>query len=147
MNGRPSGSVLLDAGPIVAVLAADQSSHEACLEAMAALDLTPFTCWPVIAEAAWLLRRNRKAHDGMLAWIESGAIELMDLRGSDMRRVREILRQYQSLNPQFADACLVHLADREGIDTIFTLDRRDFSVYRTKRGKAFRLLPDTDRAG
>ena len=142
MRGGPSGGVLLDAGPIVAALAADQALHEACLEAMAGLDLTPFTCWPVIAEAAWLLRRNRKAHDGMLEWIESGVIELMDLRSSDVRRVREILREYESLNPQFADACLVHLAEREDIDTIFTLDRRDFSVYRTKRGKAFRLLPE-----
>ena len=80
----------------------------------------------------------------MLAWIESGAVELADLGSSDMRRVREVLDQYDSLNPQFADACLVHLAEREGIDTIFTLDRRDFSVYRTKRGKAFRLLPEVE---
>ena len=143
MNGGPSGRVLLDAGPIVAVLAGDQASHRACLEAMAALDVTPFTCWPVIAEASWLLRRNRKAHDGMLEWIETGVLELVDLSPSDMAPVRAILRRYDSLNPQFADACLVHLAEREGIDTIFTLDRRDFSVYRTRRGKSFRLLPET----
>jgi predicted nucleic acid-binding protein len=37
---------------------------------------------------------------------------------------------------------LVHLANRENIGTIFTLDRRDFSVYRTVRKKAFRLLPE-----
>jgi predicted nucleic acid-binding protein len=52
------------------------------------------------------------------------------------------MRKYKALRPQLADAVLIHLADREQIDTIFTLDRRDFSVYRTKRGGRFRLLPE-----
>jgi predicted nucleic acid-binding protein len=78
----------------------------------------------------------------MLQWLETGVVQLAELRSSDLTEIRAILTRFESLNSQFADACLVHLAEREGIDTIFTLDRRDFSVYRTKRGKAFRLLPD-----
>lgn len=134
--------VLLDTGPLVAVLAGDEEAHDACLEAMDGLTSTPYTCWPVVAEAAWLLRKNRRAHDGMLEWIESGAVELLDLAPADIAGIRTVLKRFDSLNPQFADACLVHLAEREEIDTIFTLDRRDFSVYRTTGGKAFRLLPE-----
>jgi predicted nucleic acid-binding protein len=52
------------------------------------------------------------------------------------------MKQYRSLDPQFADAMLVYLAARENIETIFTLDRRDFSVYRTARGRAFRIVPE-----
>ena len=43
--------------------------------------------------------------------------------------------------PQLADATLVYLADRDGIDTIFTLDQRDFSVYRSARRRPFRIIP------
>jgi predicted nucleic acid-binding protein len=37
---------------------------------------------------------------------------------------------------------LVYLAHRENIDMIFTLDRRDFSVYRSARKRPFHLLPE-----
>jgi hypothetical protein len=36
---------------------------------------------------------------------------------------------------------LVHLANREGIETMFTLDRRDFRVLRLAGGKKFRVIP------
>ncbi|MEZ5364397.1 MAG: PIN domain-containing protein [Bryobacterales bacterium] len=133
--------ILLDTGPLVALLAPNDVAHQQCLSAARSAVGSLITCWPVVTEAAWLLRRNQRTLDAMFQWIESSTVELIDIEPADMRRVREILTQYASLNPQLADACLVHLADREAIDTIFTLDRRDFAVYRNKRGKAFRLLP------
>ena len=38
---------------------------------------------------------------------------------------------------------LLYLAEREQTDLIFTLDRRDFVVYRNSKGLGFRLLPET----
>ena len=52
------------------------------------------------------------------------------------------MKRYAQLRPQLADAALVYLADREKIDTIFTLERRDFSAYRPARRTRFRLQPD-----
>ena len=34
------------------------------------------------------------------------------------------------------------IAEREGIGTVFTLDRRDFSVYRTTDGRALTVVPE-----
>jgi predicted nucleic acid-binding protein len=51
------------------------------------------------------------------------------------------LQKYADLNPQLADASLLYLADREQINSIFTLDRRDFSVYRNRHDRPFILLP------
>ncbi len=51
------------------------------------------------------------------------------------------MRRYESIGAQLADASLIHLAEREGIRTIFTLDRRDFSIYRLKDNRALTLLP------
>jgi predicted nucleic acid-binding protein len=39
------------------------------------------------------------------------------------------------------DAALVHLANRERVKAVFTLDRRHFNVYRRADGTAFQLLP------
>ena len=50
------------------------------------------------------------------------------------------MKEYQ-VHPQLADAALVYLANREGIDTIFTLDYRDFAVYRSAHKRAFRVVP------
>jgi len=56
------------------------------------------------------------------------------------------MEQYENLDPQLADACLVYLAHRENIDTVFTLDRRDFSVYRTSRKRPFQIVPYLQKA-
>jgi len=46
------------------------------------------------------------------------------------------------MRPQLADASLVYVAGREQIETIFTLDRRDFSLYRTGGKRSFPILPE-----
>lgn len=134
--------VLLDAGPLVALFSAKDENHEQCSKAMEALLQPPLTCWPVVTEAAWLLRRRPDWLGALLRAVEDGFVELCVLDANDIGGIRERMHRFQSLRPQLADACLVHLAEREGIGAIFTLDRRGFSVYRTKRGKGFRLLPE-----
>jgi len=52
------------------------------------------------------------------------------------------LRKYQKLKPQIADASLVYLAEVEDTETVFTLDRRDFSAYRFGNNRSFRILPE-----
>ena len=36
----------------------------------------------------------------------------------------------------------MYIAEQKGIDTVFTLDRRDVSIYRTTAGKALRIVPE-----
>lgn len=55
--------------------------------------------------------------------------------------VSQIASKYKDLGLQLADASLLHLANREDIDTVFTLDRRDFSVVRKTGGKKLRVIP------
>ena len=52
------------------------------------------------------------------------------------------LERYATAEAQLADAALMYLAEREGIDTVFTLDRRDFSIYRTTDGRALTIIPE-----
>ena len=77
----------------------------------------------------------------LLAAVQDGILVVPSFSAGEAGKVSAILEQYGSLRPQFADAMLVYLAHRENIDTIFTLDRRDFLVYRTARNKPFQLIP------
>lgn len=99
------------------------------------------TCWPVITEAAWLLRAFPLAVVRLLSSFNGRPFELLDLTETDLSGIAAILAKYKGLGLQLADASLAHLANREGIDTIFTLDRRDFGVLRGLRGKKFHLIP------
>jgi len=134
--------VLTDTGPLVAILSPNDHNHASCVSVWKELSNPLLTCWPVVTEAAWMLRTTPRAVKKMLGSIQSGILELAELSWSEAGRIAEILERYESLRPQFADAALVYLANREDIDTIFTLDRRDFSVYRTARKKPFQLIPD-----
>lgn len=134
--------VLTDTGPLVAILSATDQYHEVCLQTVQNLRGPLLTCWPVITEAAWLLRSSPGAFERVLRGISDGTVEILPFAGKEAAGVAEIMKKYGSLRPQFADAVLVYLAARENIKTIFTLDRRDFSVYRTGRKATFRIVPE-----
>ncbi|MBX6316249.1 MAG: hypothetical protein IRY99_25550 [Isosphaeraceae bacterium] len=62
--------------------------------------------------------------------LDSGLIKLAALDETAVPWIVALLDRYAyaSAEPDLADAALMHLAEREGIDTVFTLDRRDFSI-------------------
>jgi predicted nucleic acid-binding protein len=75
--------------------------------------------------------------------IRSGSVRLVELDESAFYWIIAFLGRYASVGAQMADAALMYIAEREGIDTVFTLDRRDFSVYRTTEGRALHIVPGT----
>ena len=134
--------VLVDAGPLVAILSERDERHRLCVRTLESLSGSPFSCWPVITEAAWLLRAYPGVVSLLLRRVSEGIPVMLPLSSLEARPIAGLLKKYESIRAQLADASLVHLADRESIDTIFTLDRRDFSVYRSARNRRFRLIPD-----
>jgi predicted nucleic acid-binding protein len=136
-----SDRILVDTGPIVAVLSEPDQHHQTCVNQLREIRGALVTCWPVITEAAWLLRVYPLAVRKLLASFQGRPFELAPLGETDLRDISAILTKYENLGLQLADASLVHLANREGIETMFTLDRRDFSILRLARGRKFRLIP------
>jgi uncharacterized protein len=136
-----SGRVLVDTGPIVAILLASDEHHRACVDQLRRISAPLLTCWPVITEAAWLLRAYPLAIAKLLASFHGRPFELLPLDETDLSGIAAILTKYKGLGIQLADASLAHLANREGIEIIFTLDRRDFGVLRLAHGKKFRVIP------
>jgi uncharacterized protein len=134
--------VLLDTGPLVAMIRSADSDHERCVEILLHIERPLLTSWPVITEAGWLLRNSPAALSSLYTAYSSGLLDLLALSPGEFADLEELRSRYASLSPQLADLTLVHLAQREGLDTIFTLDRRDFSVYRRKGKSGFHLLPN-----
>lgn len=132
--------VLVDTGPIVAILSRPDQYHKICVEALREMPGPLFACWPVIAEAVWLLRRDSSAVQKLLHSVDTGFLDVLPLGTDDAKPIASIMNKYRSLRIQLADAALVHLAGRDTLDTIFTLDQ-DFSTFRLPRGRAFRMLP------
>jgi uncharacterized protein len=133
--------VLVDTGPLVAIVSSDDQHHEVCVKTLESLAGPLLTCWPVIAEAAWLLREFPRGFERLLGSLGDGFLDILPVAGKEAQQIAQVMKKYASLHSQFADAMLVYLAGRENIDTIFTLDRRDFSVYQLARKKPFRILP------
>ncbi len=134
--------ILLDTGPLVALLAEGDAHHRRCVETLAALSPPLFTCWPVIAEAAWLLRKQHRPLDRITDAHAARMFAFLPLEGENLGEIATIMRRYEDIGLQLAAAALAYLAEREKIRTIFTLDRRDFSIIRLKRNRALQLIPD-----
>jgi predicted nucleic acid-binding protein len=52
-----------------------------------------------------------------------------------------LMSRYADRPMDFADATLVHLAQRESLSTIFTIDHDDFETYRIDGRRRFRVIP------
>ena len=137
----PHQRVLLDTGPLVAIVNGQDASHSRCVSALREIQPPLFTCWPVLTEAAWLLRHQPRAWHAIVESVRRGLFSLLALDESDLGAIGDLMKRYGNLPLQLADAALIHLADREALTSVFTLDRKDFSVVRTRNRKRLNLIP------
>ena len=74
--------------------------------------------------------------------VSSRAVRLVELDAGALTWALTFMDRDTTLGTQITDAALMFVAQREGIETVFTLDRRDFSVYRTSDGRALTVIPE-----
>jgi len=122
--------ILVDTGPLIALVRADDQHHKECAVAFQTLQQPMGTVWPVLTEAMYLLGSLPKAQDAVWEMITRGIVEILPLGPDDVPRIRELMKQYADLPMDLADAALIHVAEREHIRQFFTVDRKDFAVYR-----------------
>lgn len=125
----------------MALIHADDNHHVSCKEALKKIREPIGTVWPAITEAMYLLGFAWKAQDALWRLLGNGAIKILQLEAADLPRMRELMRKYSDLPMDLADAGLVRVAERERISRIFTVDRRDFELYRARRIRRFTVLP------
>lgn len=133
--------ILIDTGPLVALFDASDNYHRRCLDLLKDLDCSLLTVWPVLTEAFYLLNFSWKAQDNLWEFLAQGGMEIADPRRSNIERCRVLMKKYRDLPMDLADAALVAAGEAGRIATIFTLDHKDFSVYRPLHRKRFELIP------
>jgi len=87
----------------------------------------------VVTEAEYLLDFSSKAQSALMHVLSSGRPRVEAIAATDRVRLAELMARYSDLPMDYADATLVVVAERLGATRVFTLDRRDFGVYRIGR--------------
>ncbi len=132
--------VLVDTGPLVALFDPSDGHYAACTRELARLERHRLvTSLAVVTEATYLLDFSARAQQALLSFIAGGALEVCEFDSGSVERAAALMTKYEDLPMDFADATIVVLAETLGTTTVFTLDRRDFSVYRVGRRKLSRL--------
>jgi predicted nucleic acid-binding protein len=132
--------VLVDTGPLVAIIDSSDALHEPCVAALRGIREPLFTVWPVLTEAMHLVG-SPVAQERLWDVVEEGGLQLKPLDGTDVPRMRALMRKYRDRPMDLADAALVCVAERDQVYTVLTTDRADFTVYRPHGGRRFRLIP------
>lgn len=133
--------VLVDAGPLIALIDRGDAHHEACVEALKGIREPLVSVWPAIAEAMYLLGPEWPAQAALWEMLDSEAVEIAPLDGDDVPRMMALMAKYKDLPMDLADAALVRVAEREHLRQVFTLDQRDFRVYRALGLGRLSLIP------
>lgn len=134
-------ALIVDTGPLVALLDATDPDHERCrdlLERSAEPRVVP-VC--VLVEVEYLLRPWPDAFAALLADVEAGGLELIDLPAPWLLRAGELVDRYRDLPLGLVDATVIAAAEMLGETKLATLDRRHFTVVRPAHVAALELLP------
>jgi hypothetical protein len=129
-------SIIVDTGPLVALFDARDELHDEAKRLLESTRAVLLTTWPVITEACHFL--GQKGKRALLAFIRRGGVRLHPVTVEDLPRLDELIARYERMD--FADATLVVLAEKSGVNEVFTVDRRDFEAYRTRTGRRLRLV-------
>ncbi len=130
--------VLVDSGFLVALGIESDPRHRAArdfLDNYVGLLLVPA---PVVTETCYFLSTAGKVR--LLDWLRKLPRRVFDLPVYAYPKVSETLTRYAELKPDFTDAAIVWLAEDTACRAILTVDVRDFSTFRVRKGKGFELV-------
>lgn len=134
--------VLIDTGPLVSFLSADQKHHLWTKQQWRVLHPPVLTCEAVLTEAAFLLRRAGREVDALFALLERGVLQLELSVQREQVDLRPLMARYRDKPMSLADACLVRMSELHEGSRVFTLDS-DFRFYRRHGNRVIPvLMPD-----
>ncbi len=142
-DAAPDVPLVLDTGPILALLDGADADHGRCLRMVDNVREDLVVPVVVLVEVDYWARKRL----GEAAWstfvedVAEGAYRLESLTVADLTRAAELERRYANLDLGLVDASVVALCERLGETKVATLDHRDFSVVQPRHCERLTLLP------
>ena len=131
---------LVDSGPLIALFDKGDKYHQDVLDFFKAYRGEFVTTWAVVTEVTHMLDFNLKVQLDFLKWLELGAVEIYEIKQSDLREIIPMMTKYTNVPMDLADSTLMFVAQKENIKEIVSIDS-DFDIYRTlKQGFLRNLL-------
>jgi predicted nucleic acid-binding protein len=136
-------ALVLDTGPILAALDADDPAHASCAALLDETDEPLVVVAPTLVEVDYWIRKRLQPE----VWsifvedIARGAYRLEHLTAEDLERVVELQADYADLDLGMVDAAVIAACERLGERKVATLDRRHFGVVRPRHCERLQLLP------
>ncbi len=145
--GHALACALADTGALLAFLDRRDRWHRACLATLTRLRLPLLTSEAVLTELFHLIGHDSYQQQTAWRFVRSGMLTLCSITDSDLPEIGSLMERYADRPMDFADATLVHLAHRERISTVFTVDFADFQTYRIAGQQRFHVVPDATLRG
>ena len=131
---------LVDSGPLIALFDKGDKYHQDVLAFFKTYKGEFVTTWAVVTEVTHMLDFNLKVQLDFLKWLELGAVEIYEIKQSDLREIIPMMTKYTNVPMDLADSTLMFVAQKENIKEIVSIDS-DFDIYRTlKQGFLRNLL-------
>lgn len=132
-------SVIIDAGPLVALINARDTYHAWTVEQLKQAAGPLLTCEAALSEAVFLLRTMPGGVSQIEGMLRTGGLKSFFCLSAEIVPVCNLLRKYADVPMSLADACLVRMSELYPKHRVLTLDR-DFHVYRRNRKQVIPLL-------
>jgi predicted nucleic acid-binding protein len=122
-------TILIDAGPLIALFDKDDSYHKRIIEFIKDRKFKFITTTAVITEVSYMLNFNVEVQVLFFEWIMKEGVLIQEIQQSDISRIVELTKKYRDRPMDFADATLAVAAEKTGIKQIISIDS-DFDIYR-----------------
>ena len=136
-----AAELLLDTGAFVALVDRSETRHLECVQALEDWSGPVVTTEAVLTETLYLLGPRWRPQEICFEFFLRGAFVLVPLSATSLKRGAALMKKYQDVPMDFADATLVALGEELDSNKVFTLDRRGFSVFRLNGKRPFEILP------
>ena len=131
--------VLLDTGPLVAVINRSDKFHGWTTPQWANIQPPLLTCEAVISEACFLLRNVYGGQEAVINLVRNGVINIPFNLDEEAVIIGELVKTYKSVPMSLADACLVRMSEQYIDSFLLTFDS-DFLVYRRNKNQIIPVI-------
>ncbi len=130
--------VIFDTGPLVAWFCPRDQHHQWVRRAFLGIPPGGVVCEAVLTEVCHLAGREGVSNGKILEFVIDGGLQVVSL-SDQLSAIRSLTETYADTPMDFADACIVRMAELHDDAHVCTTDT-DFLVFRKNRAQAIPMI-------